>query len=167
MGVKWTTQKPDEFFQDKKNELHKKVIPRIAKDMAEALKNEIKRRTPHGVRWSPPGAPFAVATQTSTLHDSIDKERRGKWSTGHYRWVVSTDIEYAPYVEYGTKPHLIRPHNPDDSLVYYTKGNQTGSKVVHHPGTRPVLMFSRSVPAMRSRVRYIASPHLNKWAHTR
>lgn len=166
MGVKWITEKPDEFFQRKKDELHKKVIPRITKDVAEAFKDEIRRRTPHGVKWSPPGAPFAVAVPTSHLHDSIDKDRKGNWVHGHYRWVVSTNVEYAPYVEYGTRPHLIAPHNAKSSLVYYMGGNETGSKVVHHPGTRPVLMFSRSVPTMRPRISYIASPHINAWART-
>ncbi len=44
--------------------------------------------------------------------------------------------EYAFYVEFGTKPHIIRPK---DAKALHWKNNKEDvfAKVVHHPGTTP------------------------------
>lgn len=43
---------------------------------------------------------------------------------------------YAGYVEFGTKPHDIRPKSPGGVLAFKINGVQIFAKVVHHPGTR-------------------------------
>ena len=65
--------------------------------------------------------------------------------TGHLRRGVSTDIrglgatihtsniKYAPGVEYGTKAHIIRPKN---KKVLYWKGAKHPVKKVNHPGSK-------------------------------
>lgn len=166
MGVKWTSEKPHTFLDRKKDQLHRDTIPDIAKRVAEHLQDEIRRKTPHGVKWVPPGSPKAAPVQTSNLIKSINKDRAGKWSFGSYVWVVSTDKHYAPYVEYGTSPHIITPKD-GESLVYYAAGDQTGAKLVKHPGTKGVHMFQRGVATMRPKVRGIASPYLTRWANSR
>lgn len=166
MGVKWTTEKPHDLLDRKKNQLRNDTIPDITKQVAERLEDEIRRKTPHGVKWVPPGSPKAAPVKTSNLIRSIKKERSGKWATGSYMWSVSTDKHYAPYVEYGTSPHIIRPKG-EKSLVYYTGGDQTGAKLVRHPGTKGVHMFQRGVATMRPKVKSIASPYLTKWANSR
>ena len=65
--------------------------------------------------------------------------------TGHLRRGISTDIKglgatihtsnikYAPGVEYGTKAHVIRPKN---KKVLYWKGAKHPVKKVNHPGSK-------------------------------
>ena len=66
-------------------------------------------------------------------------------ATGHLRRGISTDIKgleaiihtsnikYAPGVEYGTKAHIIRPKN---KKFLYWKGAKHPVKSVRHPGSR-------------------------------
>lgn len=166
MGVRWKSEKPHEFFDRKKDQLHKDAIPEITKRVARELKDSIREKTPHGVKWVPPGAKIAVPVRTSNLIKSIDLEKRGTWTFGSYIWKVTTDKEYAPYVEYGTSPHIIRG-KAGESLVYYVKGKQDGASFVRHPGTRPVHMFTRGIAEVRPKVREIGSPVLQKWARSK
>ena len=66
-------------------------------------------------------------------------------ATGHLRRGISADIKgleatihtsnikYAPGVEYGTKAHIIRPKN---KKALYWKGAKHPVKKVNHPGSR-------------------------------
>ena len=66
-------------------------------------------------------------------------------ATGHLRRGISTDIKgleatihtsnikYAPHVEYGTKAHIIRPKN---KRFLYWKGAKHPVKQVNHPGSK-------------------------------
>ena len=66
-------------------------------------------------------------------------------ATGHLRRGISTDIKgleatihtsnikYAPGVEYGTKAHIIRPKN---KKFLYWKGAKHPVKKVNHPGSK-------------------------------
>ena len=66
-------------------------------------------------------------------------------ATGHLRRGISTDIKgleatihtsnikYAPMVEYGTKAHIIRPKN---KKALYWKGAKHPVKQVNHPGSK-------------------------------
>ena len=66
-------------------------------------------------------------------------------ATGHLRRGISTDIKgleatihtsnikYAPGVEYGTKAHIIRPKN---KRFLYWKGAKHPVKQVNHPGSK-------------------------------
>lgn len=64
--------------------------------------------------------------------------------TGRLRQSITTRIEtgkvtvgptasYAPYVEYGTKPHIIRPVHAK-ALAFEVGGSLVFAKLVHHPG---------------------------------
>jgi hypothetical protein len=79
-----------------------------------------------------------VAVDTGNLKNSIKAQTEG-------RSVVISMSEYAPYVEFGTPPHVIRPKN---AKALHWKADGVGprggkiktdvfAKVVHHPGTRP------------------------------
>ena len=48
---------------------------------------------------------------------------------------VGSDLEYAAFVNDGTRPHIIRPRRAQ--VLRFTVGGRTVfAKVVHHPGTR-------------------------------
>ncbi len=46
---------------------------------------------------------------------------------------VGPTVPYAPYVEYGTKPHIIRPVHAK-ALAFEVEGTLVFAKLVHHPG---------------------------------
>ena len=46
---------------------------------------------------------------------------------------VGPTVSYAPYVEYGTKPHIIRPVHAK-ALAFEVEGTTVFAKLVHHPG---------------------------------
>ena len=46
---------------------------------------------------------------------------------------VGTNVEYAPHVEYGTRPHIIRAKN----AKALSNGSIIFGKKVNHPGTKP------------------------------
>jgi len=168
MGVKWTTEKPSVFLRRKENELHSIVIPLIAKAIAREMRDNIQDLTPIGVIWTPQGAEFATQIPSGVLKKSIDMEKKGAWvGMNVYRWVVSTGVEYAPYVEYGTRPHIIRPKTRGGALSFYGGmggGAQNLAKVVHHPGTRPVYMFMRGVARTRPKAMLIMTTYIRPWA---
>lgn len=47
-----------------------------------------------------------------------------------------TIAPYAGFVEFGTKPHIIRPKTPGGVLAFKIGNRQVFAKVVHHPGTK-------------------------------
>lgn len=56
------------------------------------------------------------------------------------RVVIGPDASiapYAPYVEFGTKPHEIKPKSPGGVLVFKMNGKTVFARKVHHPGTQP------------------------------
>jgi len=46
---------------------------------------------------------------------------------------VGPTVPYAPYVEYGTKPHIIHPVHAK-ALAFEVGGTLVFAKLVHHPG---------------------------------
>ena len=74
--------------------------------------------------------PSSFKNQTGTLRRSIQKRVEGA-----HRGVVFTDEKYAPYVEFGTRPHVITPKNRK-MLAFRVGGRLVFAKRVNHPGTR-------------------------------
>lgn len=50
---------------------------------------------------------------------------------------VGPNVPYASYVEFGTRPHDIRPKSEGGVLRFQMGGQTVFAKVVHHPGTKP------------------------------
>ena len=165
MGVRWKRNfKPSDLLEQKQKELKDRVVPIIARKLADSVEDKAKRYSPVGVRWVPPGAKNKVPTASGKLKNSWKKKRVGRWIRNNYAWSVWTDVEYAPYVEYGTSPHVIRPRKPGGTLVYYTASGKNMSKQVMHPGTKPVYMLSRAVNETKAAAVFIAKPILQSWA---
>lgn len=57
---------------------------------------------------------------------------------------VYTNVEYAPYVENGTRPHVIRPRTKK-ALRFRVGGQFVIVAKVNHPGTRAQPFLSRAV----------------------
>lgn len=61
---------------------------------------------------------------------------------------VGSDVDYAIFVEYGTKPHVIRSKGP-----WPLRNRRTGQvfgPVVHHPGTRAQPFLRSALDDIRS-----------------
>ena len=76
-----------------------------------------------------------------TLRKSI--ERTGVERTGlAYRVRALTRDPIAPYVEFDTKPHIIRPRKPGGSLRWRSARGVHFAGAVRHPGTKGQHMFA-------------------------
>jgi len=77
-----------------------------------------------------------------SLNDAID-DISDRWAGDSVAWIVGTDKEYGPYLEFGTAPHTIE----GDPLVFTIDGETVFVDRVEHPGTDPQ-PFMR--PALRA-----------------
>lgn len=57
---------------------------------------------------------------------------------------VGSDLEYAGFVNDGTRPHIIRPRSAQ-VLRFRVGGRFVYAKVVHHPGTRARPFLDRAL----------------------
>lgn len=87
----------------------------------------------------------------SANHILAEMEARVPVRTGKLRGSLSIRVDtdkvtigpneniapYAGYVEFGTKPHTIRPKRPGGVLAFDVGGRTVFTKQVNHPGTRP------------------------------
>lgn len=88
-------------------------------------------------------AKILCPVDTGRLRASIQGEARRTW-TLRPQFTVFSNVEYAPFVNDGTRPHVIRPKNKQ--VLRFTVGNQVVfAKVVNHPGTRARPFLDRAV----------------------
>lgn len=87
---------------------------RVLVDTAHYIKAEMEARVP---------------VRTGRLRQSIHI-----WVTGG-QVKIGPDTEYAAFVEFGTKPHVIEAKNKK-ALAFSMGGNKVIVKRVNHPGTR-------------------------------
>lgn len=65
---------------------------------------------------------------------------RAQMTPGMLRWFPTAD--YAPHVEFGTKPHVILPKN---KLALYWPGAAHPVRKVNHPGSKPNRFMERII----------------------
>ena len=81
-----------------------------------------------------------VPVRTGVLRSSIEKGGVGDFL---YVSMGNPRAYYAPYVEYGTRPHMIYPRRAR-ALRFEVKGKTVFARYVRHPGTRPRYVMRRS-----------------------
>ncbi|WP_457567889.1 HK97 gp10 family phage protein [Desulfurobacterium sp.] len=93
-----------------------------------------------------------------SVHFSIDEGKAFTPRTGHLQQSIHPDfsrvnegraeivagVSYAPFVEFGTRPHLIRPRRRK-SLRWATEEGYIFAKLVRHPGSRPYPFFRTAI----------------------
>lgn len=105
---------------------------RALTEAAEVVLQGAKRRCP----TSPAGSvdpQTGVAHPSGWLRSSINAR---VINVGTNTWVaiIGTPVSYAHFVEYGTKPHVIRAVRAH--VLANTRTGQVFGKEVHHPGTK-------------------------------
>ena len=86
-------------------------------------------------------AKVLVPVDTGRLRASI---RNRVDSSGDPVGRISTNIEYAPHVEFGTRPHVIRARNAK-ALRFRWHGRIVYFKQVNHPGTAAKSFLRRAL----------------------
>ncbi len=86
------------------------------------------------------GARFNV--QTGRYRNGFQK--RPTFTARGPGWQVFNPVSYAPYLEEGTKPHVIRPKNRK-ALRFRIGGRVIYATIVHHPGTKAGHVLSTAV----------------------
>jgi hypothetical protein len=62
-------------------------------------------------------------------------QKRSKFTARGPGWEVFNPVSYAPYLEEGTKPHIIRPKTKK-ALRFKVGGRTVFAAFVNHPGTK-------------------------------
>jgi hypothetical protein len=78
----------------------------------------------------------AFQDHTFRLRTSIGSDVEGTYSSGKLVGRLYASAPYAGFVEYGTRPHIIRAKNKP-FLAWQVGGIWYRARVVHHPGTAP------------------------------
>jgi hypothetical protein len=89
-------------------------------------------------------AKVLVPVDTGRLRASIRIEQRRNLAL-RSRYTIGSDVYYAPFVNDGTRPHIIKPRRPGGSLRFVVGGRVVYAKVVHHPGTRARPFLDRAL----------------------
>lgn len=87
-------------------------------------------------------AKILAPVDTGRLRASIKTKRT--LSIRGPQYTVYTNVNYAPYVENGTRPHVIRPKTKK-ALRFKVGGSFVIVAKVNHPGTRPQPFLGRAV----------------------
>ena len=134
-------------------------IGRESDAIGDALGSEMKRvrnvllaealpHTPVGKYWKAPGNQHIGGTLRRSLQEG-GLSLTGKAGPAAARAVLGSNVFYAPFVEFGTKPHVIRPKAPGYPLRFVAGDGSAWIAAwgVNHPGTAPRKMLSNAVAA--------------------
>ena len=84
--------------------------------------------------------------KTGKLRKSIRKVRRG------FEAYVFPTVPYAMFVEYGTRPHLIRPVRASVLRFETRSGEIVYTRLVRHPGTKPQPFIRETAEEVQRRI---------------
>lgn len=119
---------------------------REATRAGEIATREIAQRTPVGRRINAQtGADEGPSGHLKASWRPIPvRVHAGTYTSGSY-----TLVEYAPYVEYDTRRHIIPTGGPEAGIVlhFFSHGEEIFTRSVHHPGTRGKYMMTRGLNA--------------------
>jgi len=98
-----------------------------------------------------------IPVRTGRLLRSLRIERHGN----EYHVIAGSRIAYyAPFVEFGTRPHIIRPRRAR-VLRFEVRGKVVYARIVHHPGSRPVRYMGHALDRTLTELDYIIADYLN------
>lgn len=87
--------------------------------------------------------------RSGRLRRSIRLRRR---KSGYEVSIGGSEAPYAPYVEYGSRPHLIRARR-SRALRFEVRGQLVYAKYVEHPGAKPQRILASAISAASRNMR--------------
>lgn len=105
-----------------------------------ASMSELRRVGPAVVNRAKVLAPV----RTGRLRAAIGPARYSRTWTLRPQVTIDVNVDYAGFVNDGTRPHIIRPKNKR-ALRFVVDGRVVFATVVHHPGTRAKPFMDRAV----------------------
>ena len=87
--------------------------------------------------------------RSGRLRRSIRLRRR---RSGYEVSMGGSEAPYAPYVEYGSRPHLIRARR-SRALRFEVRGQLVYAKYVEHPGAKPQRILASAISAASRNMR--------------
>lgn len=112
----------------------------IRRSIRGASMSELRRVGPMVVNR----AKILAPVDTGRLRAAIGPPRYSRTWTLRPQVTIDVNVDYAGFVNDGTRPHVIRPKNAQ-VLRFVVDGRVVFAKVVHHPGTRAHPFMDRAV----------------------
>ena len=88
--------------------------------------------------------------RTGRLRGSIHKK------VGRLEAEIGPSAPYAIYIEYGTRPHIIRPVRAR-ALRFEVNGEVVFTRLIRHPGTKPQRFIRETVEELQNQISRFAS----------
>jgi HK97 gp10 family phage protein len=92
---------------------------------------------------------FAEARERAPVRTGKLRESISLIKVNDLHYVVGSPLEYAVYVERGTRPHIIRPKRAR-ALRFVVGGETVFARLVRHPGTKPHPFFTHALQKYRT-----------------
>ena len=100
----------------------------ILRELPDEIKNDVRKVVKNSAFNIERNAKSSASVKTGHLRRSISTKMGDMEATIH-----TSNLKYAPMVEYGTKAHIIRAKN---KKALYWKGAKHPVKQVNHPGSK-------------------------------
>ena len=100
----------------------------ILKELPDEIKNDVRKVVKNSAFNIERNAKSSASVKTGHLRRSISTKMGDMEATIH-----TSNLKYAPMVEFGTRPHIIRAKN---KKALYWKGASHPVKQVNHPGSK-------------------------------
>ncbi len=112
------------------------------KSASESIKTKVKEQVFDSANAIRNEARSLVPVKTARLKNSIGVN----FDNAGFSATISTDVEYAQSIEYGSRPHVIEVKN----AKVLTDGVHFFGKKVNHPGNRPMPFMNPAMESERS-----------------
>ena len=100
----------------------------ILRELPDEIKNDVRKVVKNSAFNIERNAKSSASVKTGHLKRSISTKMGDMEATIH-----TSNLKYAPMVEFGTRPHIIRAKN---KKALYWKGARHPVKSVRHPGSK-------------------------------
>ena len=92
---------------------------------------------------------FAEARERAPVRTGKLRESISLVKVNDLHYVVGSPLDYAVFVERGTRPHIIKPKRAR-ALRFEVGGEVVFARLVRHPGTKPNPFFARALQKYRT-----------------
>ncbi|WP_273845401.1 hypothetical protein [Rubrobacter calidifluminis] len=120
---------------------YKECAERI-ESLSPRLTQAMREGTARGLRVLDRTAHETIGRRTGKTASTIKREVL--LTPDGARGVVFSEDKVAAILEYGSRPHTIRPRPPKKALRFEVDGKTVFAKVVRHPGTRAYRWLQRA-----------------------